>query len=88
LIRRARQLYVYTWWLAAGGIAAVVTLVGFAELPASSRTENLVLALAAVSLIATITGVVWGEVLLGRAKLVRGGRAPGDRGLSENSTPA
>lgn len=88
LICRARQLYLYTWWLAAGGIGGVVILVGFVELPASVSTEKLVLALAAVSLITAITGVVWGEVLLGRARLVRGGHAPGDRGLSENSTPA
>lgn len=88
LLRRATQLYVYTWWLSAAGIAAAVSLVRFAELAASTTTEKLVLVLAAVSLIATITGVVWGEVLLGRARLVRGGHVPRDRSLSEDSTPA
>lgn len=88
LIRRAKRLYVYMWWVAAGGIGGVVTLLGFIEPPASIITEKLLLALAAVSLVATITGVVWGEVLLGRARLVRGGHVPRDRNLSENSTPA
>lgn len=82
LLGRATQLCVYIWWLSAAGIAAAVSLVRFAERPASTTTEKLVLVLA------TITGVVWGEVLLGRARLVRGGHVPGNRSLSEDSAPA
>jgi hypothetical protein len=78
----------YTWWLTAAGIAGVVTLLGLAKPPAPVGTEKWVLALAGISLIVTIAGVVWGEVLLGRARLVRGGHVTRDRSLSENSTPA
>jgi hypothetical protein len=48
----------YTWWLTAAGIAGVVTLLGLAKPPAPVGTEKWVLALAGISLIVTIAGVV------------------------------
>lgn len=86
LISKARQLYMYSWLLAAGGIGAGVALIVFAESPAPTSVQKLVLALASASLVVTVTGVVWGELLLARARLVRGGQVHDS--LSEDSTPA
>ena len=84
LISRAKRLYIYSWLLAAGGIGAVVALVVFAESPAPTSMQKLILALAAASLVVTMTGVIWGELLLARARLVRGGQVHDSGDLSEN----
>ena len=81
LVHKAARIYLYAWTMAACGIAAVVLLVIVGQRPAAGNVET-----AVVSVLVTMGAVVWGEILLARAELMRGGRSY--HGLSDNSITA
>lgn len=86
LIRKAARIYMYAWTAAACGIAAVILLVAFGQRPAAASIETAVVGVLVVTSFVTMAAVVWGEILLARAELMRGGRSY--HGLSENSITA
>lgn len=86
LMHKAARIYLYSWIVAACGIAAVILLVALGQRPAPSSIETAVVAVLVTTSFVTMTAVVWGEVLLARAELMRGGRS--DHGLSDNSITA
>lgn len=86
LVRKAARIYLYAWITAASGIAAVILLVAFGQRPAGANIETAVVAVLVITSFVTMAAVVWGEILLARAELMRGGRSY--NGLSENSITA
>jgi hypothetical protein len=86
LVHKAARIYLYAWTMAACGIAAVVLLVIVGQRPAAGSVETAVLSVLVITSFVTMGAVVWGEILLARAELMRGGRRY--HGLSENSITA
>jgi hypothetical protein len=86
LMHKAARIYLYSWIVAGCGIAAVILLVIFGQRPAAANTETAVVGLLVTTSFVTMAAVVWGEILLARAELMRGGRSY--HGLSENSITA
>ena len=86
LMRKAARIYLYAWIAAACGIATVVLLVIFGQRPAAANVETTVVGVLVTTSFVTMTAVVWGEILIARAELMRGGRSY--HGLSENSITA
>jgi hypothetical protein len=85
-MRKTARIYTCAWIAAACGIAAVILLVAFGQRPAGASIETAVVGVLAITSVVTMAAVVWGEILLARAELMRGGRSY--RGLSENSITA
>ena len=86
LIRKAARIYLFAWVAAGCGIAAVISLVILGQRPAATSVETAVVAVLVTTSFVTMAAVVWGEILLARAELMRGGR--NYRGLSDNSISA
>ncbi len=86
LMRKAARIYLYAWITAACGIVAVILLVVFGQRPAAASVETAVVGVLVTTSFVTMTAVIWGEILLARAELMRGGRSY--HGLSENSITA
>lgn len=86
LMHRAARIYLYAWVTAACGMAAVTLLVIFAQRPVDASAETAIVGVLVTTSFVTMAAVVWGEILLARAELMRGGRSY--HGLSENSITA
>lgn len=83
LMHKAGRIYLHSWIAAACGIVTVMLLIAFGEHPAPSTIQTAIVAVLITTSFLTMAAVIWGEVLLARAELMRGGR--GYHGLSENS---
>ena len=86
LMQKATRIYLCAWTAAAIGIAVVIALVIFGQRPTAPNVETAVVAVLLITSFVTMAAVVWGEILLARAELMRGGRSY--HGLSENSITA
>jgi hypothetical protein len=89
LLTKAKRLYLYSWWIAAAGVAGSASLLILRPQGLPEATlEAVVLGLFATTSLVTLSAVIRGEILLTRADLLRDSRASEvGRSISAHSIP-